>query len=81
MEAEAALILTHLTYRRHRAPELLLGSRQYTTAIDMWSIGCIFAEFINNEPLLPGHTEAEQLEKVRGNSIFYRYSSVQATLM
>ncbi|KAF9198531.1 hypothetical protein BGZ49_000631 [Haplosporangium sp. Z 27] len=48
----------------YRAPELLLGSKQYTTAIDMWSIGCIFAEFVNNEPLLPGRSEAEQLEKI-----------------
>ncbi|KAF9436740.1 hypothetical protein BGZ76_003097 [Entomortierella beljakovae] len=48
----------------YRAPELLLGSKQYTTAIDIWSIGCIFAEFVNNEPLLPGKSEAEQLEKI-----------------
>ncbi|KAG0370546.1 kinase-like domain-containing protein [Gamsiella multidivaricata] len=48
----------------YRAPELLLGSKQYTTAIDIWSIGCIFAEFVNNEPLLPGRSEAEQLEKI-----------------
>ncbi|KAG0223062.1 kinase-like domain-containing protein [Mortierella sp. GBAus27b] len=47
----------------YRAPELLLGSKQYTTAIDIWSIGCIFAELVNNEPLLPGRSEAEQLEK------------------
>ncbi|KAI1314369.1 hypothetical protein EDD11_002234 [Mortierella claussenii] len=48
----------------YRAPELLLGSKHYTTAIDIWSIGCIFAEFVNNEPLLPGRSEAEQLEKI-----------------
>ncbi|KAF8933901.1 hypothetical protein BGZ58_006052 [Dissophora ornata] len=48
----------------YRAPELLLGSKRYTTAIDIWSIGCIFAEFVNNEPLLPGKSEAEQLEKI-----------------
>ncbi|KAF9921327.1 hypothetical protein FBU30_008681 [Linnemannia zychae] len=48
----------------YRSPELLLGAKQYTTAVDMWSIGCIFAEFVNNEPLLPGRSEAEQLEKI-----------------
>ncbi|KAG0207931.1 Cyclin-dependent kinase 11B [Mortierella sp. NVP41] len=48
----------------YRSPELLLGTKQYTTAVDMWSIGCIFAEFVNNEPLLPGRSEAEQLEKI-----------------
>ncbi|KAF9963739.1 Cyclin-dependent kinase 11B [Modicella reniformis] len=46
------------------APELLLGSKQYTTAVDMWSIGCIFAELVNNEPLIPARSEAEQLEKI-----------------
>ncbi|KAK3819631.1 MAG: kinase-like domain-containing protein [Benniella sp.] len=48
----------------YRAPELLLGTKQYTTAIDMWSIGCIFAELVNNEPLLPGRSDAEQLERI-----------------
>lgn len=38
----------------------------------MWSIGCIFAEFVNNEPLLPGKSEAEQLEKVL-DQIFHFY--------
>lgn len=48
----------------NRAPELLLGAKEYTTAIDMWSIGCIFAELVNNEPLLPGRSEIDQLDKV-----------------
>ncbi|KAF8942100.1 hypothetical protein BGZ47_006822 [Haplosporangium gracile] len=48
----------------YRSPELLLGAKQYTTAVDIWSIGCIFAEFVNNEPLVPGRSEAEQLEKI-----------------
>ena len=30
----------------YRAPELLLGSRNYTEAVDMWSVGCVFAEMI-----------------------------------
>jgi cell division cycle 2-like protein len=47
-----------------RAPELLLGSKEYTTAIDMWSIGCIFAEMSNNEPLVAGRSEIDQVDKV-----------------
>ncbi|KAI9138268.1 kinase-like domain-containing protein [Paraphysoderma sedebokerense] len=47
----------------YRAPELLLGAKEYTTAIDMWSVGCIFAELINKEPLLPGRGELDQLSK------------------
>ncbi|KAG0287799.1 cyclin-dependent protein kinase, partial [Dissophora globulifera] len=38
----------------YRAPELLLGSRHYTKAIDIWAIGCIFAELINLRPIFKG---------------------------
>jgi cell division cycle 2-like len=48
----------------YRAPELLLGAKTYTTAIDMWSIGCIFAELVNKEPLAPGRGEIDQLGKI-----------------
>lgn len=37
----------------YRAPELLLGKKRYDTAIDMWSVGCIFAELLMKEPLFP----------------------------
>ncbi|OBZ88860.1 Cyclin-dependent kinase 11B [Choanephora cucurbitarum] len=48
----------------YRAPELLLGSKDYTTAIDMWSVGCIFAELLLNEALLPGRSEIDQLDRI-----------------
>jgi len=48
----------------YRAPELLLGAKTYTTAIDMWSVGCIFAELVSNNPLLPGQGEIDQLVKI-----------------
>ncbi|ORX90494.1 Pkinase-domain-containing protein [Basidiobolus meristosporus CBS 931.73] len=48
----------------YRAPELLLGAKEYSTAIDIWSVGCIFGELINNEPLFPGRGEIEQLDKI-----------------
>ena len=38
----------------YRAPEILLGAKHYSTPVDMWSIGCIFAEMINSRPLFPG---------------------------
>lgn len=38
----------------YRAPELLLGSKHYTKAIDLWAIGCIFAELITSKPLFQG---------------------------
>ncbi|XP_052151774.1 cyclin-dependent kinase G-2 isoform X1 [Oryza glaberrima] len=48
----------------YRAPELLLGTKEYSTAIDMWSVGCIMAELLAKEPLFNGKTEFEQLDKM-----------------
>ncbi|CAN6228640.1 unnamed protein product [Urochloa humidicola] len=48
----------------YRAPELLLGTKEYSTAIDMWSVGCIMAELLAKEPLFNGKTEFEQLDKI-----------------
>ncbi|KAG0502278.1 hypothetical protein HPP92_002350 [Vanilla planifolia] len=56
---------THLVVTLwYRAPELLLGSKEYSTAIDMWSLGCIMAEFLAKEPLFNGKTEFDQLDKI-----------------
>eukprot|EP01084_Bolivina_argentea_P128809 227605_1 len=48
----------------YRAPELLLGLEAYTMAIDMWAAGCIVAELIRGEPILPGKYETDQLRKI-----------------
>lgn len=48
----------------YRAPELLLGTKQYSTPIDLWSVGCIFAEFLTRKPLFPGKSEIDQLNKI-----------------
>ncbi|XP_055353620.1 cyclin-dependent kinase 11B-like [Paramacrobiotus metropolitanus] len=48
----------------YRSPELLLGCKEYSTAVDMWSVGCIFAEFLTLKPLFPGKSESEQLNKI-----------------
>ncbi|KAG9246613.1 kinase-like domain-containing protein [Calycina marina] len=48
----------------YRAPELLLGAEKYGTAVDMWSIGCIFGELLTREPLLQGKNEVDELSKI-----------------
>eukprot|EP00250_Pteridium_aquilinum_P010926 c19719_g1_i3 orf=927-1853(-) len=56
----------------YRAPELLLGAKHYTTAVDMWAVGCIFAELLTLKPLFQGiedkstHNplQLDQLEKI-----------------
>lgn len=48
----------------YRAPEILLGSRHYSTPVDVWSVGCIFAEMVNRRPLFPGDSEIDELFKI-----------------
>jgi len=48
----------------YRAPELLLGADEYGFEIDIWSIGCIFAELMTREPLFYGKNEVSQLSAI-----------------
>ncbi|XP_068087258.1 cyclin-dependent kinase 11B isoform X6 [Hyperolius riggenbachi] len=48
----------------YRAPELLLGAKEYSTAIDLWSVGCIFGELLTQKPLFPGKSEIDQINKI-----------------
>ncbi|KAL7449624.1 hypothetical protein ACHAWC_003235 [Mediolabrus comicus] len=48
----------------YRAPDVLLGSRRYSTPVDIWSCGCIFAEMANGRPLIAGTSEADQLDRI-----------------
>lgn len=48
----------------YRAPDVLMGSRKYSTPVDIWSVGCIFAEMVNGRPLFPGNTDQDQLQKI-----------------
>lgn len=45
----------------YRAPEVLLGATHYSTPVDIWSVGCIFAELSRRQPLFPGDSELQQL--------------------
>eukprot|EP00947_MAST-08B_sp_MAST-8B-sp1_P000814 g814.t1 len=48
----------------YRAPDVLMGSRTYSTPVDLWSIGCIFAEMANGRPLFAGTSVKDQLDKI-----------------
>lgn len=48
----------------YRAPEILLGQRQYGLPVDMWSVGCIFAEMVNRRPIWPGDSEIDELYRI-----------------
>jgi serine/threonine protein kinase len=48
----------------YRAPELLMGCRNYEYSVDMWSVGCIVSEILTQAPLFPGTDKQDQLNKV-----------------
>jgi len=57
--------MTHQVITRwYRPPELLYGARAYGAAVDMWSIGCIFAELLLRTPYMPGDSDVDQLAKI-----------------
>ncbi|XP_073316014.1 mitogen-activated protein kinase homolog MMK1-like [Primulina huaijiensis] len=59
--SETEFMTEYVVTRWYRAPELLLKSRGYTAAIDVWSVGCIFMEMVNRKPLFPGRDQVHQL--------------------
>lgn len=50
--------------RWYRAPELILGDSHYTTAIDMWGVGCIFGEMFRHKPILQGKSDIDQGHRI-----------------
>ncbi|XP_042456354.1 cyclin-dependent kinase F-4-like [Zingiber officinale] len=54
----------YVSTRWYRAPELLLHSSVYNSAVDMWAMGAIMAELFTLHPLFPGSSEADQLCKI-----------------
>ncbi|KAH9732822.1 Shaggy-related protein kinase theta [Citrus sinensis] len=56
--------ISYICSRYYRAPELIFGATEYTTAIDMWSIGCVLAELLLGQPLFPGESGVDQLVEI-----------------
>jgi len=48
----------------YRAPEILLGAKEYSLGVDSWSIGCIFYELVHNKIFLAGDSEIDQIFKI-----------------
>ena len=63
--ADSASVMTdYVATRWYRAPEILLGSNKYSFPVDMWSLGCIFAEMLRGKPLFAGTSTLNQVEKI-----------------
>lgn len=56
--------VSYICSRFYRAPELMLGATNYTTHIDLWSLGCIIAEMILGYPLFSGQSSVDQLVRI-----------------
>lgn len=48
----------------YRAPEILLNAKHYSTPVDIWSVGCIFAELATRRPLFMGDSEIDQIYRI-----------------
>ncbi|KYR01491.1 putative protein serine/threonine kinase [Tieghemostelium lacteum] len=56
--------MSYICSRYYRAPELLVGCSNYSTKIDIWSIGCILAEMLIGKPIFPGINSNDQLARI-----------------
>ena len=54
----------YVSTRWYRAPELLVGDAQYNQSVDVWAVGCIFAEIYNGLPLFPGESDLHTLQLI-----------------
>ncbi|SBT45578.1 mitogen-activated protein kinase 1 [Plasmodium ovale wallikeri] len=63
-ENKIPVLTDYVATRWYRAPEILLGSTNYTEGVDMWSLGCIMAELLTGKPIFRGNSTLNQLEKI-----------------
>jgi glycogen synthase kinase 3 beta len=56
--------VSYICSRYYRAPELIFGATNYTTAIDIWSMGCVLGELLIGQPLFPGDNSADQFVQI-----------------
>lgn len=61
LQSRVAAMTDYVATRWYRAPEVIMGWRSYTKALDMWSVGCILAELIGRRPIFPGSDSQNQL--------------------
>jgi len=64
LKAKTGVMTDYVATRWYRAPELLLGWKEYGSAVDMWSVGCILAELLKRKPFLPGTETKHELELI-----------------
>lgn len=68
--------VAYICSRFYRAPELIFGCTDYTTAIDVWSAGCVFAELLLGSPIFPGSSAPDQLVEIIKVRVFPNYKRI-----
>ncbi|ORZ06083.1 kinase-like domain-containing protein [Absidia repens] len=63
-DGDGGFMTYYVATRYYRAPEIMLSFQNYTKAIDMWSVGCIFAELLCGRPLFKGRDYVDQLQQI-----------------
>ncbi|KAJ3331435.1 Mitogen-activated protein kinase [Blyttiomyces sp. JEL0837] len=63
-DSTTGFMTEYVATRWYRAPEIMLSFKSYTKAIDMWSVGCIFAELLGGKPLFKGRDYVDQLNQI-----------------
>ena len=65
-DKEVQLALTkYVVTRWYRAPEVVLLNQNYNEGIDMWAVGCVFAELMSRQPLFPGKNHLNQVQMIQ----------------
>jgi len=64
MAAPGEVYTDYVATRWYRAPELLIGDTQYGKEVDIWAIGCLYAEMASGDPLFPGESDIDQLFQI-----------------
>ncbi|KAL1924706.1 uncharacterized protein VTP21DRAFT_4360 [Calcarisporiella thermophila] len=65
-DEDSGFMTEYVATRWYRAPEIMLSFRSYTKAIDIWSVGCIFAELLGGRTLFKGRDYVDQLNQILG---------------
>ena len=63
-KTKEAMMSVDVGTKWYKAPEILYGSRNYDEKVDIWSLGCIFAELIDTTPLFTGFNDIDQISKI-----------------
>jgi len=64
VDASSSFLTEYVATRWYRAPEIMLTFKEYTKAIDIWSVGCVLAEMLSGKPLFPGRDYHHQLSLI-----------------